>query len=129
MVLFPDSLPLQSPTSQQTATGYSGRIISTLCRLIGKKKKKRKANPERNKFSFALSAPIRAIAPSLSQALRALSKMRNSADLLRQSRERRRAFDRNSLFLASLSTSNINTLYKELYLLQVDNGEQGLSLV
>lgn len=88
------------------------------------KKRKKEENPERNEFSFALSAQITAITQSLSQTLRALGKMRNSADPLRQSRERRRAFDRNKLSLASI----INTLYKELYLQQVDSGEQGLSL-
>lgn len=71
-------------------------------------KKNKKENPERNKFSIALSALITAITQSQSQTLWALGKMRNSADLLRQSRERRRAFDRNKLSLASV----INTLYK-----------------
>lgn len=90
VVLFPDELLLPPPVSQQMPTGCSERIIPTICKLIGKIKE----NPERNKFPFALSAPITVITLSQSQAPGALSKMRNSADLLRQSRERRRAFDR-----------------------------------
>lgn len=92
--------------SQQMATHCSRRTVSATCKLLGKKEKKE--NPERSKFSIALSALITAITQSLLQALQAIGKMRNSADLLRHSRERRRAFDRNKLSLASA----ISTLYK-----------------